>query len=672
MRVCGSCQILHGTELRCEQFLDMPCRKKRYAPDSFVPQSADDKIDIWIPASYHNRAREYYSLTENVPCERCRFSETHSDRAVLGAFVFNAQYAGGLRARALASRSMLYSEMTMEPSLEDVQGKITHADVFVNFRANATFTHRYYDHGYGGDLSLLEHIDQACGRPAPDRASLRPAIAAFVSNCQPEKVRFLREINSVFPVHNYGGCAIGNERSWQRIETAASLNRHEQKGAVLKHYAFVAAFENIATVDEYVSEKLFDAYLGDAIPVYRGAPDAESQLADKVVPTHSCIWANKYGSGQDLGAALKALYSDDNNADDSEFARYHAWRHQSQFCAEKASRGTAKRQQWQCALCDKVWHWLRKPECSDEEATTAVAVPQPQPRINNSEKSKLHEIAHTQRTSSRDSTQTTVAVDDRSKCMLVRMHRYSDDLDFVRFNLDSFYFPERDDWRYIFLVDRSSYRVPVEPFLANLLGFASRTQAGSELRSRVTIELFNFSDHCDIYARTHAAIMKFYDSKQCDFVMITNADNYYNMNNAAFDVAQVVAVTMHDFLTRYHHIENHRCHLNQLFPELHDDEENASPTFNEKKPNCLRPLPFCQKVDLAAGIFNTRLLNRTAFDEILSPSQQIACSRRDGLLYWSACQQYRCVNADRLLFSHGVTETQTNAFTLRKELHVSS
>jgi Glycosyltransferase family 10 (fucosyltransferase) C-term len=354
----AACEVLPGNRMYCEPFLDNEiCRSKRFAPKAYLPQSDDDRFDVWLPRDRGNdRSREYYSLGDNDECNHCRFKRNKTPKTVLAAFVHDADYAPDVRESAFHDTQMLYSELFMESDVFDNE-KVRNCDIAINYRPGATVHHDYWDHGepnihlrgHRGPWSFADLVDQVLRLPPPVLESRRKAIASFVSNCIGERLSYLRTLNDYLPVHNYGSCRIGNEASWSRVRISPNLDRVAEKAAILRHYAFGAAFEN-RRVENYITEKIFEAIGGNTLTIYYGAPHARRELYP-VVPPSSCVWAEDFVDADELGQYMQALAGDYKA-----YRQYFRWRNAT-------APPAARREQWQCALCAKLHRWLRQPFC---------------------------------------------------------------------------------------------------------------------------------------------------------------------------------------------------------------------------------------------------------------------------------------------------------------------
>ena len=113
------------------------------------------------------------------------------------------------------------------------------------------------------------------GKPWESR---KDAVAVFVSNCRnagaSKRLAFLEKLSKVYPVHSYGRCLHNRDAKQREGEERGAFKRR-----ILSDYKFALAMEN-AVVKDYVSEKVFDALLAGALPLYDGAPRVGRLLPD--------------------------------------------------------------------------------------------------------------------------------------------------------------------------------------------------------------------------------------------------------------------------------------------------------------------------------------------------------------------------------------------------------
>ncbi|XP_071849800.1 glycoprotein 3-alpha-L-fucosyltransferase A-like [Apostichopus japonicus] len=120
------------------------------------------------------------------------------------------------------------------------------------------------------------------------------------------RTSFAHELAKHLPTHMFGDC--GDKR----------LPRNTTGNNVLKKYKFYLAFENICC-SFYISEKFWTALADyEAVPIVVGASRAEYE---KVAPPNSFIYADDFGSVQDLAGYVVRVANDD-----SLYQQYHEWR----------------------------------------------------------------------------------------------------------------------------------------------------------------------------------------------------------------------------------------------------------------------------------------------------------------------------------------------------------
>ena len=84
----------------------------------------------------------------------------------------------------------------------------------------------------------------------------------------------------------------------------------ERKNKILLKYKFCFCFENVSSINGYITEKIFDSFFSLCIPIYLGAPNISSHI-----PTNCFIDASKFTS-------LDELFLFCENLDDNEINLY--------------------------------------------------------------------------------------------------------------------------------------------------------------------------------------------------------------------------------------------------------------------------------------------------------------------------------------------------------------
>jgi hypothetical protein len=153
-------------------------------------------------------------------------------------------------------------------------------------------------------------IEAARRQPLPPRTEAAPVVhfqSSGVDRCG--RTAFAAELMRHIAVDSYGS----DLRN--RVLDGPDLGRMT-KLAVVSRYSFCLALENSIAPD-YVTEKIFDAFLAGSVPVYRGAPN----VAEFTPGPHSYVDANDFAGPAELAAYLKHLA-----ADEAAYRAYFAWR----------------------------------------------------------------------------------------------------------------------------------------------------------------------------------------------------------------------------------------------------------------------------------------------------------------------------------------------------------
>eukprot|EP00741_Cyanophora_paradoxa_P005081 tig00000857_g4923.t1 len=107
---------------------------------------------------------------------------------------------------------------------------------------------------------------------APKPKGAEAMAAFFVSNCAPERLRVIEELEAAgVSMHSFGGCKRNREIP-EEARQRAKGSRITEKVITLSAYKFYLAFENTRVTD-YVTEKLYEGYTAGTVPLYLGAPN---------------------------------------------------------------------------------------------------------------------------------------------------------------------------------------------------------------------------------------------------------------------------------------------------------------------------------------------------------------------------------------------------------------
>lgn len=182
-------------------------------------------------------------------------------------------------------------------------------------------------------------------------------VASFISGCKHKwRNQYLTELMKYIHVDQWGSCLKNTPGDFWKTRHA---NFEQQKLDFLKKtpYKFLIAFEN-AVEEDYVTEKIYHAYLTRSIPIYYG----DKAVFDLVPANSSLVYANNY-SPKELAELIQriannyALYSQYfSNWDLTKMRKLH-----EQYCLDYFS----------CATCGKVWNILHDRKCTKVAANVS-------------------------------------------------------------------------------------------------------------------------------------------------------------------------------------------------------------------------------------------------------------------------------------------------------------
>ena len=160
----------------------------------------------------------------------------------------------------------------------------------------------------------FEEIQRMFAPSNLDLSGRLPAVAYVVSKCEtPGKREVVAQAllnSSEVQFHSFGRC-LNNQNS--------NFTNSVDKTAIFRRYRFCMVFEN-DRVQDYVTEKLWDAFATGCIPIYSGAPNIESFLP----LSHSIVnYDSVGGTPEKLISHLAHLNSLSGS---TEVEAMHAWR----------------------------------------------------------------------------------------------------------------------------------------------------------------------------------------------------------------------------------------------------------------------------------------------------------------------------------------------------------
>ncbi|PJF18961.1 Alpha-(1,3)-fucosyltransferase [Paramicrosporidium saccamoebae] len=179
------------------------------------------------------------------------------------------------------------------------------------------------------------------GLPVFAQKTKKALAAAFISNCDNNgdaryRLDYLRELSVHMDIDSYGACL-------HTPGLPTDVNFKE----IASQYHYVLVLEN-TVLDDYVTDKFYEALSTDAIPVYLGAPNIAEFLPDRQ-SNHIVIEARNFPDPTGLATHLKELA-----LDEKAYMEYFEWRsvgHDPSFSKQNDFEATGKNS-FVCRMCE--------------------------------------------------------------------------------------------------------------------------------------------------------------------------------------------------------------------------------------------------------------------------------------------------------------------------------
>ena len=198
--------------------------------------------------------------------------------------------------------------------------------------------------------SCLEFPNIFKGQPPSNPANRTKAAALFLSNCEFKwRTDYIKEIMKYIHVDSYGQCLHNVAKQQSRYSTG----RNTVISTTVQSYRMLITFENLIQED-YITEKIWTAYQGGAIPVYMGPPD----IYNWVPGNHTFIDPRKFSGPKELAEYMKRV------AEDDELFKYHT----SNFEWDRTKRMMDKyctKADFPCRMCEFAYEMKRNETKSD-------------------------------------------------------------------------------------------------------------------------------------------------------------------------------------------------------------------------------------------------------------------------------------------------------------------
>ena len=324
----------------------------RNSNDTDIECTYDQDITVFMDAfekvtSYFFKEQYQEFLMKSRECKllpggrTCTFN--HDDESSDGIFYYGA-YTERNYKRVFDDQIVIV--FTMEPE----NGPYCHFpppdqyDIKISYKRNSTVPKPFLCE----DNAAIRLVNMGQPEVPVGRTKL---VASFITNCVKWRANYLKELMKYVHIDQWGKCLRNTRGNFYRNRRGVAHDRLKVEFLEKNPYKFLICFENIIDGD-YISEKVYHAYLTRTIPIYYGDKKA---VYDLIPNNSSIIIANDY-TPKELGELIQRI---DNN--DTLYAQYFAdWdlskmhRLHERYCAEH----------FICNTCKKVWDVLYRRKCT--------------------------------------------------------------------------------------------------------------------------------------------------------------------------------------------------------------------------------------------------------------------------------------------------------------------
>ena len=177
----------------------------------------------------------------------------------------------------------------------------------------------------------------------------RNGIAMFISNCAIWRYNYIKKLMDYIHIDSYGECLHNVNIHSSRMRGSDEHLTVKINLIKSKKYKFLISFEN-CVLQEYVSEKIWDAYLSQTIPIYHGTPDVYHQVPDN----NTFIDAAKFAGPKDLAEYIMKV-----DTNESLYKSYFKFDIRQTLSFQK----NCPPEPIVCTMCKHLYH-LKKQRCS--------------------------------------------------------------------------------------------------------------------------------------------------------------------------------------------------------------------------------------------------------------------------------------------------------------------
>lgn len=228
-------------------------------------------------------------------------------------------------------KEQLIIEFNHEPQVYDCNSEsLSERDVTADYKLNSDVPIPYI-------CTYLDELIEVAKKPAPTTKT--KGVALFFSKCSKSKERFnfIKQLMKYIQVDSYGDC-------FHNVDLPVSRREEDWQGIkqnISKQYRFLISSEG-AKIPHFVTEKLWHAYLVQAIPIYQGTTDVFYQIPGN----NTFLFTDDFSSVKALADHIKQIESDQKLYES--FFKYdltNFYKMKEKYCARSRI----------CAICDGAY-----------------------------------------------------------------------------------------------------------------------------------------------------------------------------------------------------------------------------------------------------------------------------------------------------------------------------
>ncbi|KNC82270.1 hypothetical protein SARC_05442 [Sphaeroforma arctica JP610] len=217
----------------------------------------------------------------------------------------------------------------------------------MTFRKKADIRVNYFSNEFRSIPDLYHKVSHSLVNKAKVGGDMALA-TAFISNCIKHRADYVQRMEKAgMSVDMYGLCDVlrnkDENKDIKKYAKGGRMKKADRKQFLSSMHKFILAFEN-RQVDDYVTEKFFQALVSGALPIYRGAPNIKEYVPNLDYP--SFINADAFETPEDLVKYMNKVV-----ANQTLYDSYFEWK-KKPFRKEFLDLFTWSRDTIPCRICE--------------------------------------------------------------------------------------------------------------------------------------------------------------------------------------------------------------------------------------------------------------------------------------------------------------------------------